>query len=173
MRYGTLPCSARTGTGCWRGTWPRRSSTRCWPSPGARSAFRRAFHGGRDAGGSLGQPEEFPEERRGAGPPAEDRGNPTVNFHGEKGSNETQQSTTDPEARLARKGNGKEAKLSYAGHVLMENRHGDLPAFFGPPITGEQRQSAWLSRCRVLLGQREPASPASAHRHPSQHGAAL
>ena len=50
---------------------------------------------------------------------------------------------------------------------------GDLPAFFGPPITGEQRQSAWLSRSRVLLGQREPASPASAHRHPSQHGAAL
>ena len=49
----------------------------------------------------------------------------------------------------------------------------DLPAFFGPPITGEQRQSAWLSRSRVLLGQREPASPASAHRHPSQHGAAL
>ena len=49
----------------------------------------------------------------------------------------------------------------------------DLPAFFGPPITGEQRQSAWLSRSRVLLGQREPASPASAHRHSSQHGAAL
>ena len=58
------------------------------------------------------------------GPPPEDRGNPTVNFHGEKGSNETHQSTTDPEARLARKGNGKEAKLSYAGHVLMENRNG-------------------------------------------------
>ena len=49
----------------------------------------------------------------------------------------------------------------------------DLPAFFGPPIIGEQGQSAWLSRSRVLLGQREPASPASAHRHPSQHGAAL
>ena len=52
-------------------------------------------------------------------------------------------------------------------------RDPDLPAFFGPPITGEQRQSARLSRSRVLLGQREPASPASAHRHPSQHGAAL
>src|SRR4029450_8065533 len=42
----------------------------------------------------------------------------------EKRSNETHQSTTDPEARLARKGKGKEAKLSYAGHVLMENRNG-------------------------------------------------
>ena len=57
--------------------------------------------------------------------------------------------------------------------TIVINPKGDLPAFFGPPITGEQRQSAWLSRSRVLLGQREPASPASAHRHPSQHGAAL
>jgi hypothetical protein len=40
-----------------------------------------------------------------------------VNFHGEKRSNETHQSTTDPEAQLARKGHGKEAKLSYSGHL--------------------------------------------------------
>jgi transposase len=53
-----------------------------------------------------------------------DPGNPSVDFHGEKRSNETHQSTTDPEARLAKKGAGKEAKLSYTGHVLMENRHG-------------------------------------------------
>ena len=59
------------------------------------------------------------------------------------------------------------------GSIVDYDEHIDLPAFFGPPITGEQRQSAWLSRSRVLLGQREPASPASAHRHPSQHGAAL
>ena len=57
-------------------------------------------------------------------PPPDDPGNPTVDFHGERRSNETHQSTTDPEARLARKGPGKEAKLSYAGHVLMENRNG-------------------------------------------------
>jgi len=56
--------------------------------------------------------------------PPEDPGNPTVDFHGERRSNATHQSTTDPEARLARKGPGKEAKLSYAGHVLMENRNG-------------------------------------------------
>ncbi len=56
--------------------------------------------------------------------PPEDPGNPSVDFHGERRSNATHQSTTDPEARLARKGAGKEAKLSYAGHVLMENRHG-------------------------------------------------
>ena len=56
--------------------------------------------------------------------PVDDPGNPTVDFHGERRSNATHQSTTDPDARLARKGKGKEAKLSYAGHVLMENRNG-------------------------------------------------
>jgi transposase len=56
--------------------------------------------------------------------PPDDPGNPTVNFHGEKRSNETHASTTDPDALLARKGSGKEAKLSYSGHVLMENRNG-------------------------------------------------
>jgi transposase len=57
-------------------------------------------------------------------PPPDDPGNPTVDFHGESRSNKTHQSTTDPDAQLARKGNGKEAKLSYSGHVLMENRNG-------------------------------------------------
>jgi transposase len=45
-------------------------------------------------------------------------------FHGEKRSNETHASTTDPDARLSRKGTGREAKLAYTGHLLMENRHG-------------------------------------------------
>lgn len=57
-------------------------------------------------------------------PPKDDPGNPSVDFHGERRRNDTHQSTSDPEARLARKGAGKEAKLSYAGHVLMENRNG-------------------------------------------------
>jgi transposase len=54
----------------------------------------------------------------------DDPGNPTVDFHGEKRRNDTHESKTDPEARLARKGGGKEAKLSYCGNVLMENRNG-------------------------------------------------
>ena len=62
---------------------------------------------------------------KGARPtPPDDPGNPTVNFHGERRSNATHESTTDPEARLARKGNQHEAKLAYQGHVLMENRTG-------------------------------------------------
>lgn len=58
-------------------------------------------------------------------PPSDnDPGNPTVDFHGEKRSNQTHQSTTDPDARLARKGNGQESKLAYCGNVLIENRNG-------------------------------------------------
>jgi transposase len=49
-----------------------------------------------------------------------------VDFHREKRSNETHQSTTDPDARLYRKSKGSEAKMSYLGHALMENRHGLL-----------------------------------------------
>ena len=56
--------------------------------------------------------------------PPDDPGNPTVNFHGEKRSNRTHQSTTDPEARQYKKSKGSEAKLAYLGHVLMENRNG-------------------------------------------------
>lgn len=56
--------------------------------------------------------------------PPDDPGNPTVDFHGERRSNSTQVSTTDPDARLFRKAKGHEAKLVYQGHVLMENRHG-------------------------------------------------
>jgi len=57
-------------------------------------------------------------------PPADDPGNPTVNFRGEKRSNETHESKTDPEALLARKSEGKESKLSYSGNLLVENRNG-------------------------------------------------
>jgi transposase len=57
-------------------------------------------------------------------PPPDDPGNPTVNFRGERRSNETHESKTDPESLLARKGEGKESKLSYSGNLLVENRNG-------------------------------------------------
>jgi len=66
----------------------------------------------------------FKKVEEGEQSPPDDRGNPTVDFHGERRSNQTHQSRTDPDALLARKGSGKEAKLSYSGHVLMENRNG-------------------------------------------------
>jgi transposase len=65
----------------------------------------------------------FQRKDQKSGPP-DDPGNPTVNFHDEKRGNDTHESTTDADARLARKGNGKEAKLSYNGNLLTENRHG-------------------------------------------------
>jgi transposase len=65
-----------------------------------------------------------------------DPGNPSVDFHGEKRSNKTHQSTTDPDARLMRKGKGKEAKLVFMGHALMENRHGLLVDFQVTHATG-------------------------------------
>jgi IS5 family transposase len=62
--------------------------------------------------------DEPPEPPQGGGT------NPEVNFRGEKRSNQTHASTTDPDARLARKGLGREARLSYQANALMDNRHG-------------------------------------------------
>jgi len=56
--------------------------------------------------------------------PPDDPGNPTVDFHGQRRTNATHQSRTDPEARLAKKGSGREAHLCHSAHGLMENRHG-------------------------------------------------
>ena len=68
--------------------------------------------------------------------PADDPGNPWVDLHGERRSNKTHQSTTDPEAQLLKKGKGKEAKLSFMGHALMENRNGLLVDFQLTAATG-------------------------------------
>ena len=75
--------------------------------------------------------------------PPDDPGNADVDFHGEKRSNDTHQSTTDPEARLARKGRGKEAKLVFCANALMENRNGLLVDFLVEPADGQaERRSA-------------------------------
>jgi hypothetical protein len=69
-------------------------------------------------------PTVFTKNRGRPSPPPDDPGNPTVNFHGESRSNDTHQSTTDPDARLARKSGGHESKLAYCGNVMIENRNG-------------------------------------------------
>jgi transposase len=88
----------------------------------------------------------FRRKDAGPVPPPDDPGNPTVNFHGEARKNDTHQSTTDPDAMLARKGQGKEAKLSYAGHVLLDNRHGLVANVCVTAATGtaEREAAAWL-----------------------------
>jgi transposase len=94
--------------------------------------------------------------RKEAGPPEppDDPGNPTVNFHGEKRSNETHQSTTDPESRLYRKGRGQESKLAYLGHVLMENRNGLVVDTRVTPANGRAEREAALEMLGSMEGRR-------------------
>jgi transposase len=70
--------------------------------------------------------------------------NEEVNFHGQKRSNATHASTTDPEARLFRKGQGKESKLSYMGHAMTENRHGLVVETAFSQATGTAEREAAL-----------------------------
>jgi transposase len=81
---------------------------------------------------------------RDGGPPSGDgdAGNPSVDFHGERRSNASHQSSTDAEARLFRKGKGKEAKLVFMAHALMENRHGLLADFHMSQATGTAERDA-------------------------------
>lgn len=82
------------------------------------------------------------EEKKDEDPP-DDPGNPTVDFHGEKRSNATHESTTDPEAKLARKSNGQTAKLSYSLNGLMENRNGLVVGLMLEQASGvAERESA-------------------------------
>jgi transposase len=80
-----------------------------------------------------------------ASAPPDDPGNPTVNFRGTPRKNDTHQSTTDPDARLYKKGVGRPAQLTYLGHVLMENRSGLIVNTRVTPADGYgERDAAWL-----------------------------
>jgi len=85
---------------------------------------------------------------------SDDPGNPTVDFHGEKRTNDTHQSTTDPEARLFRKGKGKESKLSFMGHVLIENRHGLVISTRYTQATGTAEREAAEEMILEVKGNR-------------------
>jgi transposase len=77
-------------------------------------------------------------------PPPDDPGNPTVDYRGERRTNATHQSTTDPQARLYKKASGQEAKLCYLGHLLMENRNGLLVNTQLTQATGRaEREAHW------------------------------
>jgi transposase len=91
------------------------------------------------------RPKDEGEDQDDDTPPRKKGRNPAVDFHGERRSNKTHASTTDPEARLARKGEGKEAKLSYAGHIVVENRHGLIVDCELTKATGTAEREAGLS----------------------------
>ncbi|MEK7300740.1 MAG: IS5 family transposase, partial [Nitrospirota bacterium] len=86
-------------------------------------------------------------------PPTEDPGNPSVDFRGERRTNATHASTTDPEARLYKKAAGQEAKLCFLGHVLMENRHGLVVNTRLTQATGTAEREAALALVRERPGR--------------------
>jgi transposase len=91
-----------------------------------------------------------PKRNRRGGPkgPAAGGRNPEVNWHGEKRSNETHESRSDPQARLARKGDRQAAKLCYAGHILMENRSGLVVDVEVSEANGRAEREAGLEMLR-------------------------
>jgi hypothetical protein len=80
--------------------------------------------------------------------------NPSVDFHGEQRTNDTHQSTTDPKALLARKGKGKEARLCFAGHILMENRNGLAVDVVITQATGTAERDTALDMIEKIPGSR-------------------
>jgi transposase len=85
--------------------------------------------------------------------PPDDPGNPSIDFRGERRTNATHASTTDPEARLYKKATGQEAKLAYLGHVLMENRHGLVVDSRVTQATGTAEREAALAMAEAIPGQ--------------------
>ena len=89
---------------------------------------------------------------KGEEPPADGGRNPEVDFHGERRINESHESRTDPESRLYRKAKGKEAKLSYAGHLLMENRNGFVVDGQASLATGTAETDTALDMVNAVAG---------------------
>jgi hypothetical protein len=88
-------------------------------------------------------------------PPASGGRNEEVNFRGEKRSNQTHTSTSDPDAMLYRKGSGMEAKLCYIGHTLMENRNGLLVDARLTRVSGHAERLAALDMIEPLADRRQ------------------
>jgi transposase len=86
-------------------------------------------------------------------PPAGGGGNPTVNFHGQRRTNATHQSTTDPDARLYKKARGREARLGYLGHVLMEHRSGLIVKTMVTPADGHGERDAAIVMIEDVPGR--------------------
>jgi IS5 family transposase len=86
-------------------------------------------------------------------PPSPAGGNPSVDFHGQRRTNETHQSTTDPDARLYKKSSGAPARLGYLGHVLMEHRSGLIVNATVTPADGHGERDAALVMVQRVPGR--------------------
>jgi transposase len=100
---------------------------------------------------------------------SDDPGNPTVDFHGEERRNDTHQSTTDPEARLYRKGKGKESKLCFMGHVIMDNRHGLVVSSSYTEATGKAERTAATQMIKKVKGKRKSRLTVGADKNYDTH----
>jgi transposase len=95
--------------------------------------------------------------------PPDDPGNATVDFRGEKQSNQTHASKTDPDAKMARKGKGKEAKLSYNGNLLIENRNGLIVNTKVFEANGTAERDAALVMLEQIAGTKQVTVAATRH----------
>jgi transposase len=86
-------------------------------------------------------------------PPSAGSSNPSVDFHGQRRRNDTHQSTTDPDARLYKKAQGREARLGYLGHLLMEHRSGLIVRAMVTPATGYGEREAAIEMLADLPGR--------------------
>jgi hypothetical protein len=134
-----------------------RASLRTWSrKPGPPLATEHFTIDGTLLDAWAGQ-ERFERKDQPSDPP-DDPGNPTVNFHGDRRSNQAHQSTTDPDTRLFEKVADHEAKLAYLGEVLMENRHGLVVGACVVPAAGSGERDAAAGliasspRRRVTIG---------------------
>jgi transposase len=101
--------------------------------------------------------------RRDAGrrEPPDDPGNPDVDFRGERRTNATHVSTTDPDAQLYKKAHGQKSVMAYLGHVLMENRHGLIVNACATAATGTAEREA--AEIMLLAGHRPRTLGADKH----------
>src|SRR4029077_7722668 len=149
---GCLPCLRRTATGCWTPRW----HASFWPSFSTTKRFVPCFRtstfsvdGTQIA--AWASMKSFVAKDGSGEPPSPGR-NGERDFHGERRSNETHASTTDPEAKLSKKGKGKEAKLAYTGNVMTENRNGFV-------VEAELRQASGMVERETAKDMVVPYSP--------------
>lgn len=160
MRSGTIRASRRTATGCWEIAGKFLSAVLSQPRV---KRLLSSEHVSVD--GTLIQAWASRKSCKPKQPPGNDDGcgggrNTASDFRGQKRSNETHQSTTDPDARLYRQGPGMEARLCFIGHGLMEKRSGLLVDARLPRLSGHAERRAALEMvqdfadrpCAITLG---------------------
>ena len=177
IRSGTPRCSPRTATGCSRARSRQVLGGGARPAAGQGAAVGRALLGRRHADRGLGQHEELPAEgRRRSTPPAPGRQRRARLPRREAHQRHATPRPPIPEARLFRKGAGKEAKLCFMGHVLMENRNG--PDRRRPADPGHRHRRArggargmvddLPGRHRITVGRRQELRHGGLRRRPAR-----